>query len=285
MAVWNRETRSKKNSKEDAWRQIHRISQSEAFPEDRSIGPANQKRFQKIRPDSFSSNQISLAGHTSQTHRHTDHIPLLSNQISLGRTFGWSSDGPSSSRPIISFGRTFRRSSDGPSSSRPIISFGWTFGRYSDRPSSSYQIIFFGQNFGRSSDGLSLTRPIIFFGRTIGRSSDGPSSSRPITSFGQTFVWTSDGPSSCSPITSFGASSEKLSRDSSHLNCHGPHEWQDPEAPDLVQHVIRTILDRTKETVGNGGRSRHTQNPYNQYPLSRFTRKSCTSFAQVALSA
>ena len=78
-------------------------SQSEAFSEDRSIGSANHKRFQKIRtPDSVSSNQIL------RTHLHTHQIPF---------------------RPIRSFGRTFRRTifrlvqsdlsdglSDGPSS-------------------------------------------------------------------------------------------------------------------------------------------------------------------------
>ena len=153
MAVWNCETRSKKKSKEDAWRQIHWISQSEAFPEDRSIGPANQKRLQKIRPDSVSSNQIILAGHTSWTHRLIDQIPFLSNQIPSDRL----QTDHIPSRPIrilqMDFRTDFRRTifrlvqsypSDGLSDwlqtdhlpSHPIISFGRTFGRTSDGPSS-----------------------------------------------------------------------------------------------------------------------------------------------------
>ena len=137
--------RSQKKSKEDARRQIHRISLSEAFPEDRSIGSAYQKRFQKIRtsdgPCSVSSNKITLAGHTSRTHLHTDQIPF---------------------RPIRSFGRIFIRtrfcfvqsdpsdaSSYGPDSvsSNQILQTHLhteqilfnpikSFGRTSDRPSS-----------------------------------------------------------------------------------------------------------------------------------------------------
>ena len=108
MAVLNREKRSKNKSKEDARRQIHRTSQSEAFPEDRSIRPANQKRFQKIKPNSVLSNQIILAGHTSRTHPHTDHLlscPIRFLQTDFRQTifrfvqsysFGQTSDGPSS---------------------------------------------------------------------------------------------------------------------------------------------------------------------------------------------
>ena len=75
------------------------------------------------------------------------HLRLVQSE-SFGRAFGRSSDvifvssnqnpldRPSddlqtscSSRPITSFGRTFGQSSDRPSSSRPITSFGQTFGQ------------------------------------------------------------------------------------------------------------------------------------------------------------
>ena len=64
-------------------------------PEDRSIGSANQKRFQKIRtsdgPSFVLSNHITLAGHILRTHLHMDQLPFRPI-----RSFGRTSDGPSS---------------------------------------------------------------------------------------------------------------------------------------------------------------------------------------------
>ena len=54
-------------------------------------------------------------------------------------------------------------------------------------------------------------------------------------------------------------------------------------SPDLVRHIIRTILDCTKETVGNGGRSRHAQKSYVYVRIKSLYAQRRTSYAQSCL--
>ena len=77
-------------------RQINRTSQSEAFPEDKT-------RFRLVQSD-----------HSGRTYKSDASSYGQDSFFVQSDSFGDTSDGPYSSRPIISFGRNFGRTSDGP---------------------------------------------------------------------------------------------------------------------------------------------------------------------------